>query len=88
MDRASKKVNELLISDDIITRWHLEIDGDENGKYLSAINLISYFQFSMADLESLNEVQSFVTRKLTHLLFKANKIIKIVDQTIVVEAAA
>lgn len=88
MDRASKKVNELLISDDIITRWHLEIDGDENGKYLSAINLISYFQFSMAKLESLNEVQSFVTRKLTHLLFKANKIIKIVDQTIVVEAAA
>ena len=41
----------LLISDDIITRWHIEVDGDKDGKYLSAINLISYFQYSFTDLE-------------------------------------
>lgn len=87
MDQASKKANELLVADDIITRWHLEIDGDENGKYLTAINLISYFQYSMADVKSLKEVQKLVDRKLTHLLFKANRIIKIVDQTVVVPAA-
>ncbi|MEX0661947.1 MAG: hypothetical protein WD381_01090 [Balneolaceae bacterium] len=87
MDDASKKVNELLISDDIITRWHLEIDGDQYGKYLTAINLISYFQFSMSDLKSLCEVHNFVERKLTHLLYKAKKIIEIVDDSVVVEAA-
>lgn len=87
MDRASKKVNELLLSEDIITRWHIEIDGDQHGKYLTAINLISYFQFSMGDHKSLNEVHSYIARKLTHLLYKANRIIKISDESVVVTAA-
>lgn len=87
MDRASKKINELLLSDDIITRWHIEIDGDEHGKYLTAINLLSYFQFSIGDLQSLNEIHNFVSRKLAHLLYKANKIIKIADESVAVEAA-
>ena len=87
MDRASKRVNELLRSDDIITRWHIEIDGDEHGKYLTAINLLSYFQFNIGELESLNEVHDYVGRKLTHLLYKANRIIKIADDSVVVEAA-
>jgi len=87
MDRASKKVNELLLSDDIITRWHIEIDGDEYGKYLTAINLLSYFQFTIGDLQSLNEVHEYIGRKLTHLLFKANRIIKIADDSVAVNAA-
>lgn len=87
MDRASKEVNELLITDDIITRWHLEIEGDAHGKYLTAINLISYFQYTMEELKSLNEVQDLAARKLAHLLFKANKIIKIVDKTVATAAA-
>lgn len=87
MDSVSKKVNELLISDDIITRWHIEIDGDRHGKYLTAINLISYFQFSIGELESLNEVHEYIGRKLAHLLYKANRIIKIADDSISVNAA-
>ncbi len=87
MERASKKVNELLISDDIITRWHIEIDGDQYGKYLTAINLLSYFQFTFDEVESLNEVHEYVGRKLAHLLYKANRIIKIVDESVVVHAA-
>ncbi len=87
MDRASKQVNELLISDDIITRWHIEIDGDEYGKYLTALNLLSYFQFTIGELNSLNEVHEYIGRKLTHLLFKANKIIKIADDSVKLPAA-
>lgn len=87
MDRVSKQVNELLISDDIITRWHLAIDGDETGKYLTAINLLSYFQFPVGNLKTLNEVHDFVGRKLTHLLYKANKIIKIADNSVMIHAA-
>jgi hypothetical protein len=87
MDRASKQVNELLISDDIITRWHIEIDGDQYGKYLTAINLLSYFQFMFDEVDSLNEVHDYVGRKLAHLLYKANRIIKIADDSVVVNAA-
>ena len=87
MDHASKRVNELLLSDDIITRWHIEIDGDEHGKYLTAINLLSYFQFNIGELNSLNEVHDYVGRKLTHLLYKANRIIKIADDSVAIPAA-
>jgi len=87
MENVSREVNEFLASDDIITRWHLEIDGDAEGRYLSAINLISYFQFSMVNLESLNEVLTYVDRKLIHLLFKANRIIKIADKKVDLAAA-
>jgi hypothetical protein len=68
-------VNQLLADDDIITRWHVEIDGDENGRFLSAINLISYFQYQLTEPESLNDVQEIVKRKLNDLLLKANKVI-------------
>lgn len=87
MNEASEKVNELLISDDIITRWHLEVDGDHDGKYLSAINLISYFQYSFTELKSLKEVHKYVDRKLTHLLYKAKRVVQIVDKTVHEHAA-
>ncbi|MEX2362678.1 MAG: hypothetical protein WD597_03605, partial [Balneolaceae bacterium] len=60
MESISKQVNDYLADDDIITRWHIEIDGDESGKYLSAINLISYFQYYLNSPKSLNEVQHLV----------------------------
>ncbi|MBD3616038.1 MAG: hypothetical protein HUJ22_05645 [Gracilimonas sp.] len=86
MESISKKVNELLSDNDIITRWHIEIDGDENGRYLSAINLISYFQYELTSPKSLNEVQHLVGRKLHDLLLKANKVIyssnEILDESI------
>jgi hypothetical protein len=87
MGEASDKVNELLISDDIITRWHIEVEGDDKGKYLGAINLISYFQYSFDGLESLSDVQKFVDRKLIHLLYKAKRVVEIVDETVKDHAA-
>lgn len=82
MEQISADVNELLAEDDIITRWHVEVEGDEYGKYLSAINLISYFQYTMEDLKSLNEVHQFVIGRLQELLLKSNKVLKLADKTL------
>lgn len=79
MEQISEDVNVLLADDDIITRWHIEVEGDEYGKYLSAIDLISYFQYTLADLDSLNSVHQFVTSRLKDLLLKSNKVMKIAD---------
>lgn len=79
MESISKEINELLKSDNIITRWHIEIEGDQNGKYLSAINLISYFQYELDELRTVNEVQTFVSRRLQDLLLKANRVINKCD---------
>ncbi|MEO9886339.1 MAG: hypothetical protein ABJR05_15315 [Balneola sp.] len=88
MESVSKDVNQLLAKDDIITRWHVEIEGDQNGKYLSAINLISYFQYQIVEPRSLEEVNKLVSRRLQDLLFKANKVITISDQILSKAVAA
>lgn len=87
MENANEKVHQLLASDNIITRWHIEVDGDQKGKYLTDISLISYFQYSMDDMHSLQDVHKFVSRKLTHLLYRSKKVIDIVDSSVQVTAA-
>jgi len=82
MEEVNKDVNRLLASEDIITRWHFEVEGDEHGRYLSAINLLSYFQYSFEGLKHLNEVHNYVARRMQHLLYKINRVTKLADSTI------
>lgn len=82
MEKISAEVNKLLEEDDIITRWHVEVEGDEHGKYLSAVNLISYFQYTLTELKSLNAVHQFVSERLQELLLKSNQVMKISDSII------
>ena len=88
MESVSKEVNRLLAKDDIITRWHVEIEGDQHGKYLSAINLISYFQYKIDSPSTLDEVNQLVSRSLQSLLFKANRVISISEKTLSTAVAA
>lgn len=87
MEEISQEVNDLLANDDIITRWHIEVEGTESNKYLSAVNLISYFQYTLTDLDSLNDVHDFVINCLQDLLVKSNRVLKIADQTLEAQAA-
>ncbi|HKK46107.1 MAG TPA: hypothetical protein VJ964_11340 [Balneolaceae bacterium] len=87
MEEISKEVNDVLADDDIITRWHIEVEGTDSSKYLSAINLISYFQYTLTDLKSLNDVHAFVIKRLQELLIKSNKVLKIADRTLQDQAA-
>ncbi|MEQ9310316.1 MAG: hypothetical protein RLN90_12750 [Balneolaceae bacterium] len=79
MESISKEINLLLKNENIITRWHIEIEGDENGKYLSAINLISYFQYEISSPKTVNEVNTYVSRRLQDLLLKATRVINSCD---------
>ena len=87
MESISQQLNELLKEENIITRWHIEIEGDEHGKYLSTINLISYFQYELGSVRTINELQAYVGKKLQDLLLKGNRVINLSD-TILEEAVA
>jgi len=87
MEKASYDISTLLAKDDIITRWHLEMDGDKDGRYLTTIDLNSYFQFTLAGLNNLSEVHQFTQKKLLYLLYRAKRIIHIVDTSVSVKAA-
>ncbi|MEX1010596.1 MAG: hypothetical protein WDZ29_00895 [Balneolaceae bacterium] len=87
MAEVSRKVNKLLHKDDIITRWHIEVEGDDKGKFLTAINLISYFQYPVEEPASINQVHQFVDEKFQKLLLKVNRVVRIADETVEVPAA-
>lgn len=83
MQQISKQVNELLADDNIITRWHIEVEGNhQEKKYLTAVNLISYFQYSLTNLKSLNEVHDFINEQLQDLLNKSKKVRQISNKTL------
>lgn len=88
MEAISKEINLLLKNENLITRWHIEIEGDEHGRFLSSINLISYFQYEVNNSSNLNELQSFVSRQLHDLLLKANKVISSCDDILSESLAA
>jgi hypothetical protein len=88
MEAISKSINELLKNEKIITRWHIEIEGDEHGRYLSAINLISYFQYELSESRDLNELQSYVSRRLQDLLLKGSRVITMCDDILAESVAA
>ena len=86
MQSINKQVNALLADDNIITRWHIEVEGNHEEKHLSSVNLISYFQYSLTDLKSLNEAHEFINNQLRDLLIKSQKVRQISNQEL--ESAA
>ncbi len=82
MDTINKRNNQLLTSDNIITRWHIEIEGDMKGRYLSEMRLISYFQYTFEDLKSLNEIHNYINKKLQFLLMTTLKVINIANESV------
>ena len=69
-----------------ITRWHVEIEGDDSGKYLSNIQLISYLQFDLGKTNDMQDLKCFVKKSLKSLLVRSSRVIKIsesiIEQTI------
>lgn len=78
MQKISHEVNTLLVIDKVITRWHIDIEGDLNGRYISDAMLITYFHYDLLHLKTIDELNSFVQRRINYLMYKTNKIIKIV----------
>ena len=65
-----------------VTRWHVEIEGDNDGKYLSNIQLISYYQFDLSHTKDMQDLQHFVEKSLKSLLVRSSRVIKISEAII------
>jgi len=82
MDTINKRIHDTLPADYIISRWHIEVDGDTVGRYLSTMSLISYFQFTLDQMTDLNQILDFISRKLQLILIRSNRIIQIAESTL------
>lgn len=82
MDNINKEITASLPTENMITRWHVEIEGDLKGKHLSNMSLISYLQYPLGESGSLNNIHQFVAEKIQQLLVRTNKIIHIAESTL------
>lgn len=82
MDTINKRIHDTLPADYIISRWHIEVDGDTVGRYLSTMSLISYFQFTLNQMNDLNQILDFVSKRLQLILVRSNRIIQIAESSL------
>jgi hypothetical protein len=80
MDSMNRKIGEVLPADYIISRWHIEIDGDTHGRFLSDMSLISYFQFTLERQNELNDILDFISKRFQLILVRSNRIVQIATQ--------
>lgn len=81
MNYVNEHLSPLFSNEQLINRWHIEIDGDLNGRFLSSIFLISYLQYSFIDLTELDQVQRYIEKKLQQLFLMSNRVIKLVNNS-------
>jgi hypothetical protein len=86
MDVINKKIRGIIQSDEL-TRWHVEIEGDTEGRYLSVMSLISYFDYELDGICILNDLHTFIGRRLQQILVKTNKVIMVADKSYLEVAA-
>lgn len=82
MQKISHNVNTLLMVDHVISRWHIDIEGDMHGRYISDAMLMAYFNYDLSHLQSSSEVDAFIRGRINYLIYKTSKVIKISEQII------
>jgi hypothetical protein len=67
MDNINKRSNFLLGNEDVMTRWHVEFEGDLNGRYVSNMSLITYYQVSLSESQSISDINSAILKRLKRI---------------------
>lgn len=81
MEHINKEIKKLLTEENLITRWHVEVEGDLMGRYVTNMSLISYMQFPIGDLAMLDTIHQFVEKNIQKILLRTDVIIGIAART-------
>ncbi|MDI6401559.1 hypothetical protein QLX67_06090 [Balneolaceae bacterium ANBcel3] len=82
MEFINKELKRILTEENIITRWHVEIEGDLHGRYVTDMSLISYMQYKLDKFTSINEINAYVEQNIQKILLRTQAIMKIASKTL------
>jgi hypothetical protein len=82
MDAINKQAMEILPVEHSLSRWHVDIDGDFDGRFISQMTFITYFTIPLASIGSLNALHMRVDRKLQVLLLTTDKMMQLARRTL------
>ncbi len=81
MQGVNQHLQSFLPEDNLTNRWHVEIEGSDEEKYISDMNLISYLQYGLAGEAELNDIHNKVTKKIKQLLILTNKVVEVAEHS-------
>ncbi|MEX0681359.1 MAG: hypothetical protein WD097_08260 [Balneolales bacterium] len=81
MEHINKELKRILTQENLITRWHIEIEGDTLGRFVTNMSLISYMQYELDNFKSLNAIHSYIEKNIQQILLRTDAIIKIASKT-------
>lgn len=81
MKNINTQLNEILPSEKLISRWHLDVETDHNGKYVSSMSLITYFQYSLKKEDDINDIHTHISARLHTILNRSGRILKLAKKS-------
>ncbi len=81
MEDINKELQRNLPQESLITRWHVEVEGDINGRYVTDMSLISYLQYQLDEFTTLNDIHRYLEEHIQKILLRTNTFIKIASKT-------
>lgn len=82
MESINKEISKILTEENLITRWHVDIEGDIHGRYVTDMSLISYMQYHLDQFKSLNNIHEYLEQNIQLIFQRTGKIIRIASRTI------
>ncbi|MGM0739128.1 MAG: hypothetical protein ACQETM_08230, partial [Bacteroidota bacterium] len=82
MEHINKELKRVFTHENLITRWHMEIEGDIHGRYVTDMSLISYLQYPLDAFTSLNDIQSHLEENFQVILQRTDAIMAIASRTL------
>jgi len=82
MESINKYATEVLPSDHKLSRWHVDIDGDFEGRFISQMTFITYFSITLEQIGSLNSFHKMVDKKLQVLLMTSERMLQLARRTL------
>ncbi|TNE74118.1 hypothetical protein EP331_02625 [bacterium] len=86
MENINSRANFLLQNDDIMTRWHVELEGDVNGRFVSNMCLISYFQYTLSSCHTILDVHDYIQEKLKQILNVTRRLMYLSEDALAIVA--
>ncbi len=82
MEYINAELKRVLTKENLITRWHMEIEGDIDGRYVTDMSLISYLQYPLDSFQALNDIHGYLEKNIQLILQRTDVIMKIASKTL------
>lgn len=80
MKSINEKLHLALPTEKLISRWHVDVTSGKNGKFVAAMSLITYFQYSLSGMNELNDIHGQISKVIQSILQRNTRVLKLVNE--------